>query len=313
MKEKSGSATPNEGGGIDIIMDAKEQAIQENIAIQRRKLLWPGIWTLFALAGTYGTLAYLDAKLGNPFPSDDDIPERTAAHLPKTWYLTPTVIREGSKAFWHDLDKLTTGIVVAVLAIHLLKKSPLPIWENLLHITGERKWTAFTYPFVHAGWDHAVLNMATLAWVLPSVVHYFEDDKYHTSAFLISVPLITSFLTHFVYRLNLASGIMMNMGASGVVAAAFGVYCVKYAKEKMWTPNFFVIRLDAMYWGLLFIAHQTWKMVKLPTGGNRPAYLVHLASLGIGAGYAYFDLKHHLWIPLVSEVSGKVSKEESTT
>lgn len=30
---------------------------------------------------------------------------------------------------------------------------------------------------------------------------------------------------------------------------------------------------------------------------------VHLASLGLGAAYAYFDLKHHLWIPLVSEMS----------
>ena len=30
---------------------------------------------------------------------------------------------------------------------------------------------------------------------------------------------------------------------------------------------------------------------------------MHLTSLGLGAAYAYFDLKHHLWIPLVSEIS----------
>ena len=32
-------------------------------------------------------------------------------------------------------------------------------------------------------------------------------------------------------------------------------------------------------------------------------------SLGSGAAYAYFNLKHHLWIPLVATISGAQGDE----
>ncbi|KAF2628156.1 hypothetical protein BU25DRAFT_391698 [Macroventuria anomochaeta] len=300
-------SSPRDFMKVTLTIDAKEEAIQRRIAFMRRKLLWPGIWTLFALVGTYGTLAYLDVKAGVPSSDGSHLPER--AQLPQTWYLTPTVIRDGIKAGWDELDNLTIGIVVATFAIHLLKRSPLPIWERLIHVTGEAKWTAFTYPLVNSSWAHAATNMAALAWFLPGVVHYFDGDLFHTSAFLISVPLITSYFAHFAYRFNLASGLVLNLGASGAIAAALGIYCVAYANEKVWVPQGLVLRLDAMYWGLLFAASQAYSMVQTPKGGNRPAYLVHLTSLGLGAAYAYFDLKHHLWIPLVSEISSTQKSE----
>ncbi|KAH6633522.1 hypothetical protein C7974DRAFT_375596 [Boeremia exigua] len=290
-------------------IDAKEEAIQRRIEIMRRKVLWPGVWTLSALVGTYVTLAYLDVKTGVPSSDGSHLPER--AQLPQNWYLTPTIILEGAKAAWNELDNLTIGIVVASLAIHLLKKSPLPIWEKLIHITGEAKWTAFTYPLINSSWTHAVQNMAALAWFLPGVVHYFDGDLFHTSAFLVSVPLITSYVTHFAYRFNLASGLVLNLGASGAIAAAFGVYCVAYAHEKVWAPPALILRLDAMYWGLIFAASQAYSITRNVKGGNRPAFFVHIASFGLGVAYAYFDLKHHLWIPLVSEISGTQNSESS--
>ncbi|KAJ4993715.1 hypothetical protein SVAN01_00769 [Stagonosporopsis vannaccii] len=298
--------------GVTLTIDEKEEAIQRRIVFMRRKLLWPGIWTLFALAGTYGTLAYLDVKAGVPSSDGSQLPER--AQLPQTWYLTPTVIREGVQAGWNELDYLTIGIVAATFAVHLLKRSPLPIWEKLIHVTGEAKWTAFTYPLVNSSWGHAAQNMAALVWFLPGVVRYFDGDLFHTSAFLGSIPLITSYFAHFAYRFNLASGLVLNLGASGAVAAVLGIYSVVYANEKVWTPHGVVLRLDAMYWALLFAASQAYSMLQSPKGGNRPAYLVHLASLALGAGYAYFDMKHHLWIPLVSEISSaqksKIDSEE---
>jgi len=262
--------------GVTLTIDEKEEAIQQRIVFMRRKLLWPGIWTLLALAGTYGTLAYLDVKAGVPSSDGSQLPERT--QLPQTWYLTPTVIREGIQAGWKELDNLTIGIVAATFAIHLLKRSPLPIWEKLIHVTGEARWTAFTYPLVNSSWSHAAQNMAALVWFLPGVVRYFDGDLFHTSAFLISVPLITSYFTHFAYRFNMASGLVLNLGASGGIAAVLGIYSVAYANEKVWTPHGLVLRLDAMYWALLFAASQAYSMLQSPKGGNRPAYLVCCAG-----------------------------------
>lgn len=261
---------------VTLTIDEKEEEVQRRISIMRRKLLWPGIWTVLALAGTYGTFAYFDVKAGVSSSDGSQRPDRT--QLPQTWYLTPTVVLEGAKAAWNELDNLTIGIVVATLAIHLLKRSPLPIWENLIHVTGEAKWTAFTYPLVNSSWGHAVQNMTALTWLLPSVVYYFDGDLFHTAAFLVSVPLITSYLTHFVYRLNLASGLVLNLGASGAIAAAFGVYSVAYANEKLWTPPGLVLRLDAMYWAMMYAAAQAYSVVTSPKGGNRPAYMVCLKA-----------------------------------
>lgn len=264
----------HEDGGVDFTIDEKEAAIQQRIVVQRRKLLWPGIWTVFALAGTYGTLAYLDVKAGIPSSDGSHLPERVSAQLPQTWYLTPDVIVQGAKAGWKDVDNLTIGIIVATFAIHLLKRSPLPIWERLIHINGEKLWTTFTYPFVNADWKHAATNMVSLYWVLPSVVRYFDGDLFHTSAFLLSAPLITSYLNHFAYRFGISTGLVLNLGASGAIAAAFGAYCVAYANEKLWSPQGVFLRLDAQYWGAVFVAYQTYGFYKGTKGGNRPAFLV---------------------------------------
>ncbi|KAJ8108838.1 hypothetical protein OPT61_g7891 [Boeremia exigua] len=299
-KSRDGTQS-EESSEVTLTIDEKEEAIQRRIVVMRRKILWPGIWTLFALAGTYGTFAYFDVRAGVPSSDGSHLPER--AQIPQTWYLTPTVILKGVQAGWNELDGLTIGIFVATFAIHLLKRSPLPIWERLIHVTGEAKWTAFTYPLVNSSWKHAAQNMVALVWFLPGVVYYFDGDLFHTSAFLVSVPLITSYVTHFAYRFNFTSGLVLNLGASGSIAAALGVYSVVYANEKVWFPPGLVLRIDAMYWALLFAASQAFSMTKTPQGGNRPAFLVHLASMGLGAAYAYFDMKHHLWIPLVSEIS----------
>jgi membrane associated rhomboid family serine protease len=290
---------------------------QGRVAEKRKQVLWPGIWTLLALAGTYSILAYLDVKAGIPSSDGSDLPTRV--QLPQTWYLTPEVIRKGLVTGWREFDSLTIGLAVASMAMHVLTRSTPPIWRKLIHVTGKAKWTAFTYPLVHSSWTHLALNMAALVWFLPGVVHYFDGDLFHTSAFLISVPLTTSYLTHFAYRFNLIQASFLNVGASGAIFAAFGVYCMAYAKEKMWVPAGLVLRLDAREWSLLFVLHQAYNMTRASKSGSRPAFMVcctslgcgclanfaqiHLISFALGLAYAHFNMKHHLWIPLVSEIS----------
>jgi membrane associated rhomboid family serine protease len=254
-------------------IDEKELAIQKKIVENRRKLLWPGIWSVFAIAGTYGILAYQDARSS---ASDSTLKDQPCERIqiPQSWFLTPTVIKEGIKAGWQDLDKLTIGIVVASIGMHLLKRSPLPIWEKLIHITGEKKYTAFTYPLVHYNWAHLGSNMFGLCWFLPGVVHYFDGNLFHTAALLVSVPLITSYLSHFVFRLGLVQGMALNLGSSGAVAAILGAFCVAYPDEKVWVPNFFIFRFDAKYCCALYTIWQIACLLKAPTGGVRPAFLV---------------------------------------
>ncbi|KAF1843151.1 uncharacterized protein K460DRAFT_291260 [Cucurbitaria berberidis CBS 394.84] len=283
-------------------IDEKEEAIQKLILGRRRKLLWPGVWTVFAVAGTYGTLAYLDIKYNSEAAfSHVELPERS--QLPQSWFLTPTVIKEGLRTGWNELDKLTIGIVVASVAIHFMKRSPLPFWEHLIHITGEKKYTAFTYPLVHSNWAHIGQNMFALCWFLPGVVRYFDGDMFHTAAFFASVPLITSYLQHFAFRWGTVNSLPLNMGSSGAIAAVFGAFCMAYPDEKVWMPSFVIVRLDAQYWGALFAAWQLVAMVKTQTGGNRPAFMVHLVSLGLGAAYVYFDGQNLVWKPLITRLS----------
>ncbi|OAL43522.1 hypothetical protein IQ07DRAFT_523938 [Pyrenochaeta sp. DS3sAY3a] len=298
--ESRPESEPSKENFIEI--DDEELAIQARIIKNRRKLLWPGIWTFFAIAGTYGTLAYLDVKFNQDVISGTtELPERTV--LPQTWYLTPTVVKDGLIAGWQELDKLTIGIVIASVAIHFMKRSPLPFWEKLIHITGEKKYTTFTYPFVHSTWSHVGNNMFALCWFLPAVVHYLDGDVFHAAAVFITVPLLTSYLQHFVFRWGATKGLPLNMGASGSIAAIFGAFCMAYSDEKVWTPPFIVVRLDAKYWAALFAATQFIAMVQVPKGGNRPAFAVHLFSLGLGAAYIYFDAKDNIWKPLIEQFS----------
>jgi membrane associated rhomboid family serine protease len=253
-------------------IDENEEEIQKRIVQNRTKLLWPGIWTFFAVTGTYGVFAYMDARYADAGPDARQLPER--AQLPQTWFLTPEVIKQGVKAGWNELDKLTIGVVVASVAIHLMKKSPLPFWEKLIHITGETKYTAFTYPFVHSNWAHLSQNMFVLCWFMPGVVRYLDGDFFHAAALFVSVPLLTSYLQHFAFRWGSVTGLPMNMGSSGAIAAMCGAFCVAYPSEKVWTPSGFVVRLDSVYWGGLFVFWQLASMVKTPKGGNRTAHVV---------------------------------------
>jgi membrane associated rhomboid family serine protease len=262
--------SPDGGASKTIEISHKEAEIQAVIVKNRVKILWPGLWTIFALAGTWGTLAYLDARSS---PSvESQLLER--ATIPQSWFLTPTVIREGIKSGWNELDKLTIGIVVVSVGIQLLKRSPLPFWEKLIHITGEKKYTAFTYPLVHTDWSHLSHNTVWLCWFLPAVVHYFDGDFFHTAALLITAPLITSYLTHFAFRWGFLKGLPLNLGSSGVAAAVIGAFCAAYPDEKVWVPNLFVLRLDAKYCAALFAALQVALMVKAPQGATRPAFIV---------------------------------------
>ena len=204
----------------------------------RIPLLWPSVWSLLAVAGIYGTLAYLDVKAGIPSSDGSQLPERTT--LSRSWYLTPTVVSEGIKATWNELDGITIGIILANTAMclppirKLLGRSGLP---------GLRPFQLAQHSWSY-GAKQAVKEGLLLVLFLPGVVHYFDGDLFHIAAFVISVPLITSNLSKFAVRFNFIPDVSMTLGPHYSNYAIFGVYCVAYATERMWAPHTLIFRLE---------------------------------------------------------------------
>jgi hypothetical protein len=210
---------------------------------ERIPLLWHGIWSLLAVAGVYGTLAYLDVKAGIPSSDGSQLPER--ATLSQSWYLTPTVISEGIKATWNALDDITITFILVNTAMWL------PPARRLLGRSGLRGLRPFQVS--HHSWLYGAKQAAyegvLLVLFLPGVVHYFDGDFFHIAAIMTSVPLITLNFWNLGVRYNLIPPISMILGPRYGNYAIFGVYCVAYATEKMWVPQTLIFRLEP--WSLL--------------------------------------------------------------
>lgn len=283
---------------------AVEQSLDhQSLGRNRQRLLWPGIWTILAVAGTYGVFAYMDANYGDATSRVTLQPDRLETS--DSWLFTPTVIRDGIKAGWQDLGKLTVGIIGLSAAIHVLRRSDLFSLVKLVHIAGQHRYTAFTHPFIYKNWVHLGRTSLILCWVLPGVVRHFDGDLWHTAAFLVSVPLIMVYLQHFVFRFTTLNGIPTHLGAAPLCLAIFGAYCVAYADEKMWTPAGIVLRLESEYWGLLYIAAillLNWNV----TGGSKALNILFGPGyFGLGAAYVYFNGEDNVWKPLVERFSAR--------
>ncbi|KAF2865265.1 hypothetical protein BDV95DRAFT_507498 [Massariosphaeria phaeospora] len=275
-----------------------EEAVQRRILKHRIRILVPGIWALSAVVGIYTILAYLDSRFGAGAPPND--PSSSPWNeLPRTLLLTPKVVMDGLQIGWTELDKLTIGLVVLNVAVHLMKRSPLKFWEKLPHIAGEKHYTLLTYVFAHSSWAHLASNIFGICWVLPSVVRLFDDDIFHASALYLSVPVVVGYLSNFGFRWGWIKGIPINMGGSTAIFAVFGAYCMAYPHEKVWFPTLGIFRLEAMTWAALLVVMdglRYWS--SRGRSKSRPAYATHVICLGLGAAYVYFDCKNNVWVPL---------------
>ena len=274
---------------------------------ERKKLLWPSVWTILAVTGTYGAFAYMDANYGeatSPVALQLGRPETSDSRL-----LTPTVIRDGIKAAWQDIDKLTIGIIGFSAIIHVLRRAGLLSVVNLVHVSGYHRYTAFTYPFINKNWLHLGVTSLALCWILPGVVRHFDGDLWHTAAFLGGVSLTTAYLQHVVIRFACPNRILIERGAVHLCETIFGAYCVAYPNEKMWTPAGIVLRLDSADWGLLWFALMLYSFMRAPGAVKILGVLYGPVRFGLGAAYVHFDGKNKVWKPLVGCFSTRDTTE----
>ncbi|KAI1520051.1 hypothetical protein L13192_02312 [Pyrenophora tritici-repentis] len=270
------------------------------IVYERAKLVWPGIWSIATVVATYGVFAYMYINYGDAISSAALQPSR--AENSDSWLLTPTVIRDGIKIAWQDLDKLTIGIIGFSTVIHALRRSGLFSQANFVHIVGRYRYTIFTHPFIYKNWVHLGGTSLILAWFLPGVVRHFDGDVYHTAAFLASVPVVISYLHRFIFRFIPMPYFPVNRGAMYICVAAFGAYSVAYAHEKIWTPAGVVVRLPSKVWASIgIVSFLLFLMIaRRADRGVRALILVSgLGHFGLGAAYVHFDGKNKVWKPLV--------------
>lgn len=233
--------------------EAKQEfLVQQRIMKNRKKLLGPGIFAVSAVLGIFGTFAYLDTRVD---AKDTELAPRAEPPQPKGFIDGFRAARDGAINGFKELDKLTIGLIALYAGIHILKRSPLPLWERLLHIAGEKKYTLLTYQFAHGSWGHVAGSVVVLAWFMPSVVRHFDGDYLHTAALYLSVPVLTGFFTHLQFKGKGVKGIPMELGASGALSAMIGAFAVIHPHEKLQLP--IPLRVEASTLALLYGAYET--------------------------------------------------------
>jgi membrane associated rhomboid family serine protease len=241
---------------------------------------------LGVLTFLFAALAYVFWNgMGQKYGHGHTCSSNERIQYPQTWYLTPQIVREGIETGFEQFDPLTQRIVTMMVLIYSFRRYSSPILKKLTRSTGsvlsnsaafmvDRHVHIWANVLLHRSWGHVLLNAFALSWFLPGVVSYFDGDMYHTTAFLMSVPFLTSYAQHIAFRYSPIRGILLSAGADGLVAAAMGVYCTAYSEEKLWLPPFLILRLDAKYWAGLFALQQLYSMAKTPLSGNRTAQVV---------------------------------------
>lgn len=237
---------------------ADELKLQEQIVRERKKLLGPGIFAVCAVVGIYGSFAYLDSRYGSTQCS------------PQTPLPTPATMIKGLKAGWQELDKLTIGLVILNIGVHLMKRSSLPFWEFLPHVAGETKFTLLTHAFAHSGFFHVASTVFCLIWFMPPVIRELDGDYFHAAAFYLSVPVLTGFLTHFQFKFGRVKGMPIEMGASGALSALLGACIAAYPHEKIWVPILGQFNVEVWLLGAAYTATEAfslWRSLRRRTVG----------------------------------------------
>lgn len=256
-----------------------ELEVQKNIVKNRKKLLWPGLFTVASISGIYCGFAYLDEQY--------DLQDRNlvAAEWSNSWYFTPTIIWEGIKNGVKEVDVLTLGVMGLYTAIYLTKRLPIRFWERLAHIAGDRTWTLATYSFVHPRLSGLTASFFFLIWFMPGVVRYFDGDYLHAAAFYLSLPILLCFLRHFQFLgKNPVLGIPLEVGSSGALCGLIGAYTAAYPWEKIWVVVTGPFRFDAIYITSGFLLWEIWKTVKKSNasfaikGSALPTMVSHIVS-----------------------------------
>ncbi len=256
--------------------------------VRQRRGLVPARATMHDLDDVRAMIAMSNGRVRwVPPPSPSQA--RASPGLAETWAELP------------EAGKLMVGIVAPNLCVFSLERLLPGMAALFSHVpVSGANFTLLTCAFGHAGLTHLALNMYGVVQFLPPVAASptFAASGCHLAAFYLSSGVLASLAYHVasVWPRPL-DRMVPARGASGAVMAVVGAFGMAYPEEGLGivlVPGFslpaaqFLAGLTVFETYGLFVGFK-----RLPL-----AHAAHLAGLGLGAGYVYFDGQAHVWRPL---------------
>ncbi len=171
----------------------------------------------------------------------------------------------------------------------LVRSQPLNRW-GLVPSEGLHQAGWITYAFVHAGWLHLAFSLFLFALVAPLL-----EDAWGRILFFyfLVIGIGAGAAAHFVTEPNL---IYPLIGASALIAACLGAFCVRFSEENvqflvfpaiLWFQLVRVVRMPAWLWGTMFfgVLLLTFAFVGDAAGVN---YIAHVGGFCVGGAVALF-------------------------
>ncbi|KAF2709416.1 hypothetical protein K504DRAFT_455144 [Pleomassaria siparia CBS 279.74] len=290
-QHRNSSSNPEE----DTTSFEEKKIINEKDALLQLYLLPVG-FLVFGSALLYGTLALFDSQWGSLHGATG------VEHTPTSdaWLPTFAMLKDGYNSILKETDNATIGIVFVSVAVQLLKRCPLPIWYKMIHIPLLKvpgSYTLFTHPLTHTTWLNLASTTFFVVWFLPEVANILGGDTFHASAFFFMFPPIMAYLEHFSPQRSIPGSVQAITSPSIAICAMFGAIVAARPHEKFWLPYLGVLRLEAVQWGLLWVAMESLGLIFVYAriGGA----LSRLGGAGLGAAYIYLDVDNNVWKPLV--------------
>jgi membrane associated rhomboid family serine protease len=299
-----------------------KQSIYEKMPPEHRphmRYLPQTMWTIAVVVGIYCSLAMFDAwnqPIPAPLPQKNKIaPTNAASPYPQTYLITPSQVLEVSKIGLHDLDRVSVGIAAAMGALTFLDMKSF-VKASLIFSASAPPYTIVTYALVHKGWTHWAPAIYSVIWILPVIRKEFDDNLYHTSAFIACAAALTGWAQHIslVTLMKSSQALMAHrmIGFSGVSCALLGAYCAAHPNEKMLNFQLPIpIRYEVALVVLIALLYDIRGVLTKPNGtghvvctdivlvGTTLTVLqAHISGYAVGAAYIYFDGKNNIWNPL---------------
>jgi membrane associated rhomboid family serine protease len=202
---------------------------------------------------------------------------------------------------------VTVGIIVVNVIVWIWEFTGTPVETDVIHygyypckiqgpcvvpaLQSQIPWyeEAFTSMFMHAGWEHIILNMLFL-WIFGNNV---EDAMGKVRFFFwyiaggLAATVVQTFVTLHYGSAQDAS--IPNIGASGAIAAVLGAYFVLLPNARVLTAIFFILiffqELPAVLFLGLWFLFQLWQggfAIVQPQAGGGVAFFAHIGGFLFG-------------------------------
>ncbi|KAI1808190.1 rhomboid-domain-containing protein [Daldinia bambusicola] len=246
---------------------------------------------------SYDELQYTKHHGGHPLRASS---HSRSSHAPSKYY-PPGQLGE-VLAGYNNAEKVVLGFSALNISL-VLANYHAALMQHLGRVPClSPDYTMLTSAFGHTSLLHAALNTFVLLQFAPQVAgesHLFAGNGPHFTAFYLSAGILSSFgdqiATILPTRNYKYCRLIPNMGAGGIISALIATWATLYPDArigmllvpKSYSAEDFLLALVVIETFGLFVGIP---LLKFNHG-------VHLAGMALGAAYAHYDGRTHVWQP----------------